>query len=564
MLGSLDRSGVVLVAMVAIAQCLPLWQPHWFDSHESYSYVLRVVEFEAALRQGDLYPRWASDFYAGYGSPFFVFYAPLVFAGGAALSALLGSAVGGLKLWIVLASVASGAGVYTAVKAETQRADAALLAALVYLASAYRLGDIYVRGDIAEYTALALLPWAVAAYRSVARSLSTQVAARRAARAVGMHAALLFSHAVVGLWGTLLLAVLCLGTSYALWQRRAFRHVALLGVAFALALGVSAAYTGPALLEKAQVHIAVARTGYYEPSNQLLALERLLENGQFGILPAVLAALLLALVAAGLRRKARLALIWAVASAGFAWLSTRRAEAFWQLPIPLLSFIQFPWRLHGLSALAAAIGLGLAWAALFRQGSWRDASALLLGSCALLVSAPSCRVTRPLAAGSFPETTGEIRSGIYHTTAGEYLPLAVAAAPTAAASALVSSSLHVQTKRAWSHGSVHELDVVADAPSAAELTLHMFPGWRVDTLAGPAAASLATSQAGLVLLRLPTAGSYRLRLSFGSSPARAFCGASSLALACATWPLLRRIANKRAPRVATPRTVQHQQPRAAA
>ncbi len=550
--------------MVAIAQCLPIWQGLWFDSHESYSYVLRVVEFEAALRQGDLYPRWASDFYGGYGSPFFVFYAPLVFVAGAALSALLGSAVAGLKLWIVLVSVASGAGVYAAVKAETQRSDAALLAALVYLASPYRLGDIYVRGDIAEYTALGLLPWAVLAYRGVARSLSTEVAAGYAVLAVGAHAALLFSHAVVGLWGTLLLAALCLGTSYPLWQRRGFRHMGLLGAAFALALGVSAAYTGPALLEKAQVHIAVARTGYYEPSNQLLPLERLLENGQFGILPAVIAALLLALSAVGLRRGAKHALLWAFTAAGFAWLSTRRAELFWQLPIPLVSFIQFPWRLHGLAALAAALGLGLAWAALFRQGSWREASALVLGSCALLLSVPSCRVTRPLAVGTFPETTGEIRGGIYHTTAGEYLPLAVAAGPTLPAAALVASSPHVQAKRAWSHGSVHELDLVADAPGATELALHMFPGWRLDTLAGPAAASLATSHAGLVSLRLPKAGSYRLRLSFGSSPVRAFFGASSLALACAAWPLLRRIASKRAPRVAQRWPLQRQQARAAA
>jgi uncharacterized membrane protein len=563
-LGSWDRSGLALVAAVAIAQCLPLWQVHWFDSHESYSYVLRVVEFEAALRRGDLYPRWASDFYGGYGSPFFVFYAPLVFAGSACLSALLGSAVAGLKLWIVLGSIAAGAGVYTAVKAETQRSDAALLAALVYLGSAYRLADIYVRGDIAEYTALGILPWAVAAYRSVARTPSAEVAARRAGLAVGAHAALLFSHAVIGLWGTLLLAALCLDTSRRLWLRRALRQIGLLGAAFALALGVSAVYTGPALLEKSQVHIAVARTGYYEPPNQLLPLERLLADGQFGILPAVLVALALSLVAAALRRGTKLGLVWAVAAGVFAWLSTRGAEAFWLLPIPLLSFIQFPWRLHGLSALAAALGLGLAWAALFRQGAWREAAALLLGSCALLASASSCRVTRPLVAGSFPETTGEIRGGIYHTTAGEYLPLTVPSGPTSSAAALVASSPHVRTTRAWSSGSVHELDVVADAPSVAELTLHMFPGWRVETLAGPVAASLVTSPSGLVSLRLPQPGSYRLRVGFGSSPLRASFGVASLIFAFMTWPILRRIARKSAIRDAALRPLPRLRPRAAA
>jgi hypothetical protein len=542
----LDRSGVVIVVMIGIAQCWPIWQHHWFDSHEYYAYVLRVVEFEAALRQGDFYPRWAADFYGGYGSPFFVFYAPLVFAAGAIFSAICGSALLGLKAWIVLVSVAAGLGTYLAVRAETQRSDAALLSALVYLAAPYRLADIYVRGDIAEYTALSILPWAVWSYRRVARSLPLADAVGRGALAVAIHAMLIFSHAITGLWGTALLGVLCLATSYQLGQRRTFRHIGLMWAAFALSLAVSSVYTGPALVQKRYVHIALANFGYYDPINQLLSVDTLLQLGQFGILPLVLAALLLALVAACLRRGSTNGLVWASAAALYAFLSTRYAEGFWELKVPLTSFIQFPWRLHGFAALAAAIAVGSSWSLLFRGNSWREPAALVLGASALLASSPVCQITRPFAMGSFPETTREIRAGMHHTTADEYLPLAVRAGPRFPAAALVlDASPHIDVVSSWSRGSTHELELDAARTGTAELALHMFPGWYAETLRGPAPATISTSKAGRVSLLLPAPGRYRLALGFGTSPVRAAFGALSLLALLATWPVLRLIAGAR-------------------
>ena len=545
MSGRRGQSAIAIVAAVAVAQCLPLWQSHWFDSHETSAYVLRLVEFESALRQGDLYPRWASDFYGGYGSPFFVFYAPFVFAIGAAGSALLGSAILGLKSMITLASIAAGVGVYVAVKAETQRVDAALLAALVYLASPYRLADIYVRGDIAEYTALALLPWAIWGYRRIGLALPTGGAMAPAMLAVGAHACLLFSHAILGLWGTLLLGGVCLATTLQLVRRRSHRQVALLWAAFVLALTISSVYTGPALLQKRYVHIANATADGYDPVNELLRFGRLLQKGQFGILPFVGAAFGLSLVAVLLRPSDKRSMTWSVAAAACALLSTRYAEPFWLLRLPLSRFIQFPWRLHGLAALAAALALGIAWAVIFRRGSWPEPLALLAGAAALLATAWLCAVSRPLDRGSFPETTSEIASGMHHTTADEYLPLGVPAPPTVPCSSLVSKAPGIDVVGSFSRGSTHELDLVTRDAAQADLCLHMFPGWHVETLQGPAAASLVTSTAGLVALKLPSRGHYRLRVSFGTSPVRAAFAGLSLLAALVCWPLLRWLSGSR-------------------
>lgn len=561
---SLDRSGPTIVVLVAAAQCWPTWQHHWFDSHEYYAYVLRVVEFEAALRQGDFYPRWAPDFYGGYGSPFFVFYAPLVFVGGATLSAILGSVLLGLKALIALASVAAGLGAYMAVKAETRRTDAALLGALFYLASPYRLANIYVRGDIAEYTALAILPWAIWSYRRIAAALPVEDGVWRAVLAVALHAALVFSHAITGLWGTALLGLLCLATSYQLVERRTFRHLGLLWAAFALALAVSSVYTGPALTQKRYVHIAIASLGYYEPSNQLLPVSSLLQVGQFGILPLVGAALLLGVAALCLQRGWAGAVAWSSAAALYAFLSTRYAESFWALKLPLTSFIQFPWRLHGFAALAAAIATGLAWSSVFRRRTWAEPAAVVLGGCALISSAAVCQITKPFAKGSFPETTSEIRSGIHHTTADEYLPLWVPAGPRVPAQALVVSSAQVEVVSSWSQGSKHELVLNAEQAGAAELALHMFPGWHAETLEGPAAVGIGTSKAGRVSLQLPAAGRYRLALSFGTSPVRALFGSLSLLAALGTWPLLRLINRRKARLTLVKRTLSEPSTRLAA
>lgn len=545
MAGSLAKSGIAIIVMVAVAQCLPLWQPYWFNSHENGAYPVRVVEFEAALRQGDLYPRWASDFYGGYGSPFFVFYAPLVFMAGAALSAVLGSPVLGLKLWIVLASILAGLGVRFAVATETRRDDAALLAALLYLASAYRLTDIYIRGDIAEYTALAILPWAIGAYRRIARAIPLETAAPSAALAVGAHAGLLYSHAIFGLWGTWLLGATCLVTTFELWQRRALKHATALWTAFALSLAIGAAYLGPALIQKRYVHIAIATTDFYDPSNQLLAAERLLGTGQFGLVPLVGAALTLALVTLVVRRRGTTGMVWAASAALFAFLSIKQAEGFWMARLPLTRFIQFPWRLHGLAALGAALAVGCSWAVLMKRGSWREPLGLMLGATALLVTAPLCYVPEVMARGSFPTSASETRRGLHHTTADEYLPLAVAKPPTAPARALVTESPQLQVVDTFSRGTVHDLELVTTAPLRAELKLHMFPGWGVETLQGPATAKLTTSKAGLVAVDLPRPGRYRLRVRFGTSPVRLAFGLFSLAAALATWPLLQRLCRGR-------------------
>jgi len=76
-------------------------------------HVFRTAELGYSLRAGAVYPRWAPDFYHGYGYPIFNYYAPLTYY----LSYLLSlarpeAAAVGVRLALILAQVLGAVGAY--------------------------------------------------------------------------------------------------------------------------------------------------------------------------------------------------------------------------------------------------------------------------------------------------------------------------------------------------------------------------------------------------------------------------------------------------------------------
>src|SRR5438105_3936092 len=118
-----------------LALCLPAWWPmlsqSFWTSHDGLHHIFRIAEFDAGVRAGSLYPRWAADLGFGYGFPVTHYYAPLAYA----LAELVHIAGAGILDSIKLADVvAFGAGAlgmyYLAHRTLSQ--GAALLASMVY------------------------------------------------------------------------------------------------------------------------------------------------------------------------------------------------------------------------------------------------------------------------------------------------------------------------------------------------------------------------------------------------------------------------------------------------
>lgn len=549
-----DVIGALIVGALAIA----LWWPHtavyWFDSHERFDYVSRTVEYRDALARGELYPRWSPSFYGGYGSPFFNFYAPVVYWLGGALALATDSPTLALKLVVLLGSLLAGLGTFALVQLETKRADAATVAASLYLAAPYRLADVSWRGDIAEFLALGLLPLALWSYRRLARAEHARQLPARALLAVLVHALLVCTHTLTGLWGTGFVALVAALSIQQLVARRSLERAGAMVVTFGCALLASAIYTLPALREKSFVRIETMTAHEVAPVNNLIGIARLWNSGPMQTAPLLAASgalVLLAFLASALRKR-RLpiaAALWLGAALSLVALTQPAAEPVWHARvIPFGDFIQFPWRLLGPASLAAAVALGLALAALIPD---RRALALLgvpvvLGALAL---AWPQTVLRAAEADQLMLSASSITSGFVRgTSLDEYLPRAVTEAKRRLAGRVARSTADVTVLDVASDGSAHTLELTAARAAVLELRLHDFPGWSVLTERGPERVSLDASDQGLVRLRVPEPGHYRVQVAFGSTPTRDLACAMTWSGLLGVWPCVGWLAHRRVSR----------------
>jgi hypothetical protein len=512
---------------------MPLVWLDWFTSHEMASYVVRTVEWAVELRAGELYPRWCPDFYGGYGAPFFVFHGPVVYGIAGFLHATVLGPFWSLKVVMLLASVVAGVGSYALVFVETRDRDAALLGAVAYLAAPYRLGDLYERGDLAEFTCIALLPLVIALYRAVAREALPGRAQRLAVAASVAHAIMIMTHPVLGLWGTVVIGLCVLVSAVQSVARHTGRGRLLVG-ATAFAPALAGVYIVPALAYRGMVRTSVMVTSVYDPTENWASLGSLFSSrtAEFTrnflrIGPLLVFAAIVVLVA--LVKNARRA--WpALAWFGFAGLLLLAVgpygHAFWATKgLPMASFIQFPWRLLGPVVLLASLALGIAGAAAGEHlgEGLRTRSAGILGTLLLFFVAWPYVGAKEMSTGEVPGDSETIRQARLSTTAAdEFLPSGGVVPAARAASGIVAAADGVVVEHTSSVGSHHLLALRAERDGTlVGVALHGFPGWTVaiDAAPGDAKVTLETDSRGLLQLRLPKAGQYRLRLWYGVSGA---------------------------------------------
>src|SRR5262245_52380034 len=86
---------------------LPLLRGGFPEGHDVFFELVRVGEYREALAAGQWPPFWSENLYEGYGSPVFLFYAPLFSAGASLFAALAGSIEAGATWLLVAISLAA-------------------------------------------------------------------------------------------------------------------------------------------------------------------------------------------------------------------------------------------------------------------------------------------------------------------------------------------------------------------------------------------------------------------------------------------------------------------------
>ncbi|MCB2156097.1 hypothetical protein KQI84_14570 [bacterium] len=535
-----DAWALAVFALLSTLTILPLFLGgEWFASHEMAHALVRLSEFSEALWEGQIPPRWAGNLHAGFGYPLFNFFPPLSFFPAEFFHTLGFPITASWKLELVLARFLGIAGMYFFLRTRLSRAGA-MVGAILFAAAHYHAITLYVRGNLQEFTALNLWPWAF---------FGVEIAARRSWRSVGIVvgaialAAVALCHVLtaymlafaIGTWSIFLIVE---GRS----TPEAIHRLLRLACVAALALGLSAFFILPALLElkyvQSQSLLGIQLTEHLLYLRQLFTPlwgQGISIPGPDDTMTFALGWALWAAVGGGalllILKRQRSAFPWSILALFIFCVGAmlQFAAPLWRI-IPASNFLQFPWRLLiPASFFAAALGgwLGDRLVAKFplTQQRNRIAFLFLLGVPPALTAPFLTPVHYWLTA---PEYGVEIeRRSMSTTDEGDYLPVAVLERPHFTSIRGLTWKEKSGSGTLIEHSGVRRLYLIdSDEPGIVFTDTFWFPGWHV-RLDGKEIPTEPTTEFGVIGWQQP-AGLYELELRFESTPVRRVAGILSL------------------------------------
>src|SRR5258708_4302372 len=356
----------LLVAGIGLLAALPLWQAGFLNKRiigETPYLLMRVQQLYLELRAGVFPVRWMPTGAYGFGYPFFNFYAALPFYIAAGLRLVGFGTILSIKLAQTLSFVVGALGVYAWVSPHLRSSAAAITAVALFTFAPMHLVNIYTRGDsLSEFWAMSMYPlvlWAVD--RVIARPRGPSIALLAV-----LYAGLLLSHNISALIFTPFVGLYALWMIIPRWRSRRIA-VALAG-AIVLGIALSVWFLMPALTERSTVGMAHLLEGFFDYHNSFLD-NALVQNTlaidysaypyRFGLWQAIVTVLGIgAAIIIMMRRNRHLRLaLWSLVALLISTIMTLSASTWLYDHVPLLAYIQFPWRWLSIVALmSAAVG----------------------------------------------------------------------------------------------------------------------------------------------------------------------------------------------------------------
>ncbi|MCG2691460.1 hypothetical protein L6272_01390, partial [Microgenomates group bacterium] len=113
-LGMLKKHLLALIILLGLGlfAMRTLYGPEYFDGHDSVAHLVRLYQYDLALKDGQLPPRWAGGLLAGRGYPVFIFAYPLPYFIAEAFHLIGFSLAVAIKLTFVLSYLVSIIGMY--------------------------------------------------------------------------------------------------------------------------------------------------------------------------------------------------------------------------------------------------------------------------------------------------------------------------------------------------------------------------------------------------------------------------------------------------------------------
>ncbi len=546
----------VLLAFATILAA-PLTAPGYFMfAHDARHSVYFMQMFDAAFRDGALYPRWAADMVFGYGYPLWLILAPLPYYGAEFFHLLGFDLPSSIKAIEAVGWFASALGMYL-FASRVMNKDAGLVAAIAYLFAPYHIVDLYVRGAMPEFLAFVFPPfilWGIYQIYSTHRVFYIPLTALA-------YGAMLLTHVQM----TVLFSPVIAGYMLVLWydERRIaqspnhpitpspnhpftrspvhlFTTSSFIRATIAILWGVAlaAVFFLPILLEQRYLTSDPLIGGFFNFRLHFVNPSQLVSsfwgygyagiNGndqfslQLGIMPLFLSIIALFALKRGEKISAQI-FYFALVTLVAVFVMLAPSTPLWELAAPIVAFTQFPWRVLFVSAFALAFLAGASLRTLSSSDTFR---------AALLLSLLLAFAMFPYARPQYTETQFTWNTLMNFQVKDRELlgdTIWVQARPqdsplveqynagniTSKAIVLEGEAIIELLERRASGDTVR---VIANSPARIQFYTRYFPGWTA-TVDGNAAAIEPYGEQGLITLHVP-AGTHLVTTRWGTTMPR--------------------------------------------
>jgi hypothetical protein len=528
-------SGWLPAAVVSFLGALLVVAPFfWWGSASGHDFEFHIqswLDVAGQWRQGILFPRWTEWANHGFGEPRFIFYPPL--------SWLLGPALSAVVPWnyvpvafIVLVQTFAGVSTFAfARRMLPQRA--AIFGAVCYAANPNALLIIYMRSDYAELLASAFFPLMFLAALQLCGILESRGAANRrlAVLFAAAFTAVWLSNAPAGVMATYSAVLLFV---WAAIVERSWTPLARGAASTALGFGLAGFYLVPAAYEQRWVNIGqVLSSGLLPSQNFLYTVINDPEHNLFNWIAstaAILTIVLTGIAAIFVHRSqedrepdsadTKLWRALLVLAAAATIMMLRLSAILWQI-LPKLKFVQFPWRWMSILAVPFAYFLAAVVAKQRRRRVWATTVLATLGGAAIFFVRQTWWDADDIATiqTGIAQGTGFDGTDEYDPAGDDHYNLSTKA-PRAwlmpAARSAGTSEANVSYNR-WT-AEEKDVRVTVAAPTRLALRVLNYPAWHVEVNSSP-----VTPESGLdsgnMIVELP-AGQSRVTARFGRTQDR--------------------------------------------
>lgn len=512
---------VSVLILITLPTLLPYFNTKFFYTQD-YIFIARLNQMNTALQDGHFPVRWVPDL--RYGEPIFNFYAPLPYYLGVLIHLIGFNFIWVSKILFILSSILSAITMYILVE-KINGNKAGFLSAILYTYAPYRAVDMYVRGSLSETWAFVFFPLIFYASWQLMEKFNLKRIVFLSLSLAG----LFLTHNVTTLIFIPFLFLWWIYLTLRAKQRKIM--ISLIG-AFVLALGLSAFFILPAVFERDFIQTKYLIVGYFDFRAHFVAVKQFfslfwgygsslwgLDDGlsfQVGLANWVILGLATILGIIHRRDRKLLGLLFflAVSLILSLFLQHNKSAFIWEA-LPLMAFIQFPWRFLAISVFIIPLVSG----AIMPYLNKIKIIYFILIAVTIVSTIGYFRPKEYVDDSFFDKflNKDKMRQGIDLTK--DYLPIWVQTTSENFFNTLFSEKGEIQVidfkkKTAYS---LAKLKVLSDE-SIIVAPITYFPGWKV--LANENNINLEQpSDQGLIRFRLPK-GDYKIKFEFADTPVR--------------------------------------------